>query len=107
MRFEDADTAEMMNSMYVSIKVDREERPDVDDICVRAVQAMSNHGGWPMTVFLTPDSRRFTAERTSSEPRCGMPSFASEILIEACMKLSEPLSGSGKRSGNSNRRAQA
>src|SRR5215213_5541699 len=52
--FEDADTAAVMNELFVNIKVDREERPDVDAIYMEAVQALSGHGGWPMTVFLTP-----------------------------------------------------
>src|ERR1700736_5361512 len=52
--FEDAETAAMMNRLYVSIKVDREERPDVDSVYMQAVQAMTGQGGWPMTVFCTP-----------------------------------------------------
>src|SRR5438477_1948970 len=52
--FERAETAALMNELFVNIKVDREERPDVDSIYMQAVQAMSGHGGWPMTVFLTP-----------------------------------------------------
>jgi len=54
--FEDADTAALMNRFFVSIKVDREERPDLDQVYMRAVQAMTGSGGWPMTVFLTPPS---------------------------------------------------
>ena len=46
-----------MNELFVNVKVDREERPDVDAIYMEAVQAMTGHGGWPMTVFLTPDGR--------------------------------------------------
>ena len=57
--FEDHDTATVMNELYVNVKVDREERPDVDAIYMDAVQAMTGHGGWPMTVFLTPDGRPF------------------------------------------------
>ncbi|HEY5153524.1 MAG TPA: thioredoxin domain-containing protein [Acidimicrobiales bacterium] len=57
--FEDADTAALMNDLVVSVKVDREERPDVDAIYMDAVQAMTGHGGWPMTVFLMPDGRPF------------------------------------------------
>ena len=55
--FEDAETAAVMNELFVNIKVDREERPDVDAIYMDAVQAMTGHGGWPMTVFLTPDGQ--------------------------------------------------
>jgi uncharacterized protein YyaL (SSP411 family) len=57
--FEDHETAAVMNDLYVNVKVDREERPDVDAIYMDAVQAMTGHGGWPMTVFLTPDGRPF------------------------------------------------
>ncbi len=57
--FEDPATAQIMNDFFVSIKVDREERPDVDAIYMDAVQAMSGHGGWPMTVFLTPEGVPF------------------------------------------------
>ncbi|HET6951801.1 MAG TPA: thioredoxin domain-containing protein [Acidimicrobiales bacterium] len=57
--FEDADVAALMNDLFVNVKVDREERPDVDAIYMDAVQATTGHGGWPMTVFLTPDGRPF------------------------------------------------
>src|SRR5213079_1163969 len=57
--FENADTAAVMNRHFVSIKVDREERPDVDHIYMQAVQTMTGQGGWPMTVFLTPDGTPF------------------------------------------------
>ena len=57
--FEDPDTAALMNELFVNIKVDREERPDIDAIYMEAVQAMTGRGGWPMTVFLTPDGRPF------------------------------------------------
>ena len=57
--FEDVETASIMNELFVNIKVDREERPDVDAIYMDAVQAMTGRGGWPMTVFLTPDTKPF------------------------------------------------
>ena len=57
--FEDHPTAAVMNDLFVNVKVDREERPDVDAIYMEAVQAMTGRGGWPMTVFLTPDGRPF------------------------------------------------
>jgi uncharacterized protein len=57
--FEDADVAEVMNRLYVCVKVDREERPDVDSVYMDAVQAMSGRGGWPMTVFMTAGGRPF------------------------------------------------
>ena len=57
--FEDPQTADLMNSMFVNIKVDREERPDVDAVYMEATQAMTGQGGWPMTVFMTPDGHPF------------------------------------------------
>jgi hypothetical protein len=57
--FENPEIAALMNRSFVSVKVDREERPDVDQIYMQAVQAMTGHGGWPMTVFLTPDGQPF------------------------------------------------
>jgi uncharacterized protein YyaL (SSP411 family) len=75
--FEDADTARLMNERFVSVKVDREERPDVDGLYMDAVVAMTGHGGWPMTVFLTPDGRPFYGGTYyPPEPRHGLPSFA-------------------------------
>ena len=78
--FEDEDTARLMNERFVPIKVDREERPDVDGLYMDAVVAMTGHGGWPMTVFLTPDGRPFYGGTYfPPEPRHGMPSF-SQVL---------------------------
>lgn len=57
--FENEEIAAIMNAQFVSIKVDREERPDIDNIYMQAVQALTHSGGWPMTVFLTPDGRPF------------------------------------------------
>jgi hypothetical protein len=74
--FEDADTAAMMNDGFVNIKVDREERPDIDSIYMRAVQASFGRGGWPLTAFLTSDGRFFFGGTYfPPEPRFGMPSF--------------------------------
>jgi uncharacterized protein YyaL (SSP411 family) len=74
--FEDASVATYLNDHFVSIKVDREERPDVDTIYMDAVQAMTGSGGWPMSVFLTPDGRPFYAGTYFPDsPRHGMPSF--------------------------------
>jgi uncharacterized protein YyaL (SSP411 family) len=74
--FEDPDIARLMNEHFVSVKVDREERPDIDAIYMDAVQAMSGHGGWPMTVFLTPDGAPFFAGTYfPPEDRHGMPGF--------------------------------
>ena len=57
--FENAGIARLMNEQFVNIKVDREERPDVDDVYMKAVQLLTGHGGWPLTVFLTPDRKPF------------------------------------------------
>ncbi|MBV9228833.1 MAG: thioredoxin domain-containing protein, partial [Chloroflexi bacterium] len=57
--FENEDTADIINKNFVAIKVDREERPDLDSIYMQAVQALTHQGGWPMTMFLTPDGRPF------------------------------------------------
>jgi uncharacterized protein len=74
--FEDEQTAADMNERFVSIKVDREERPDVDAIYMEACQAMTGHGGWPLNVFLTPGQVPFYAGTYfPPEPRHGMPSW--------------------------------
>ncbi|MFL5611658.1 MAG: thioredoxin domain-containing protein, partial [Gemmatimonadaceae bacterium] len=74
--FEDETTARYMNEHFVNVKVDREERPDIDGIYMQAVQTMTGHGGWPMTVFLTPDGVPFySGTYFPSEDRHGMPSF--------------------------------
>jgi uncharacterized protein YyaL (SSP411 family) len=74
--FEDAETAALMNEKFINIKVDREERPDLDSIYMQAVQAMSGHGGWPMTVFLSPSGEPFYGGTYyPREERQGMPSF--------------------------------
>ncbi|MEU9789893.1 thioredoxin domain-containing protein [Streptomyces sparsogenes] len=74
--FEDEATAEYLNAHFVSVKVDREERPDVDAVYMEAVQAATGQGGWPMTVFLTPDAEPFYfGTYFPPAPRHGMPSF--------------------------------
>ncbi|MBI1809491.1 MAG: thioredoxin domain-containing protein [Gemmatimonadetes bacterium] len=74
--FEDATTAALMNELFVSVKVDREERPDLDAVYMQAVQAMTGHGGWPMTVFLTPAGEPFYGGTYfPPEDRHGLPSF--------------------------------
>ena len=80
--FEDHETAALMNRWYVSIKVDREERPDIDAIYMDAVQALTQQGGWPMSVFLTPDGVPFYGGTYFPvKARYGMPSF-SEVLSQ-------------------------
>jgi uncharacterized protein len=74
--FEDAETAAEMNELFVNVKVDREERPDVDAVTMDAAVGMTGSGGWPTTVFLTPDGKPFYAGTYfPPEPRHGLPSF--------------------------------
>ena len=74
--FEDDATARLMNEHFVNVKVDREERPDLDGIYMSAVQAMTGHGGWPMTMFLTPEGVPFFGGTYfPPDDRMGMPSF--------------------------------
>lgn len=79
--FEKEETAALMNERFVNIKVDREERPDLDAIYMEAVQAMTGSGGWPMSVFLTPEGQPFYGGTYyPPAPRYGMPSFP-QILV--------------------------
>jgi uncharacterized protein len=74
--FEDDDTAQLMNERFVNVKVDREERPDVDALYMEAVVQLTGHGGWPMTVFLTPEGEPFFGGTYfPPESRYGMPAF--------------------------------
>ncbi|MGA4508092.1 thioredoxin domain-containing protein [Propionibacteriaceae bacterium G1746] len=74
--FDDPEVAKLLNENFVSIKVDREEHPDVDAVYMNATQAMTGQGGWPMTVFLTPDGAPFFAGTYfPPEPASGLPSF--------------------------------
>lgn len=82
--FENEQTAELMNSNFVNIKVDREERPDLDAIYMAAVQAMTGSGGWPMSVFLTPSGQPFYGGTYfPPDARYGMPSFEQVLLAVA------------------------
>jgi hypothetical protein len=79
--FEDESVARILNEHFVSIKVDREERPDIDSIYMTAVQMMTGHGGWPMSMFLTPDGAPFYAGTYfPPEDRHGMPGFKRVLL---------------------------
>ena len=79
--FEDAETAEVMNRLFVNIKVDREERPDLDAVYMNAVVGMTGHGGWPMTVFLTPAGEPFHGGTYyPPEARHGLPAFR-QVLV--------------------------
>ena len=108
--FEDEETAALMNERFVPIKVDREERPDVDDIYMEAVQGMTGQGGWPLTVFLDPEGVPFYGGTYfPPEPRQGMPSFRQvleatagayrnqrEELREASTRIRESLGAVGR-----------
>src|SRR5918999_4399599 len=98
--FEDEETAAYMNERFVSIKVDREERPDVDDIYMEAVQGMTGQGGWPLTVFLDPEGVPFYGGTYfPPEPRQGMPSFRQvlEATAEAYRSQREQLRAASDR----------
>jgi hypothetical protein len=98
--FEDEETARLMNERFVCVKVDREERPDLDAIYMDAVQAMTGSGGWPMTVFLTPDGRPFFAGTYfPPEDRQGLPGFRRvlEGVSQAWREQREQVLTQGKR----------
>jgi uncharacterized protein len=82
--FEDPDIAALLNDRFVNVKVDREERPDVDAVYMRAVQAMQGHGGWPMSVFMTPDGEPFyTGTYWPRDAGRGMPAFPQVVTAVA------------------------
>ena len=82
--FEDEDIARLMNDLFINIKVDREERPDLDQIYMNAVQMMTHHGGWPMTVFLTPDGVPFYGGTYfPPQDRYNMPGFPRVLISVA------------------------
>jgi len=87
--FEDPDVAEVMNRLFVNIKVDREERPDLDAIYQTALALMGQHGGWPLTMFLTPDGEPFWGGTYfPKEPKYGRPGF-----VQVLEKLSDVFHG--------------
>jgi uncharacterized protein YyaL (SSP411 family) len=97
--FEDEATAAQMNADFINVKVDREERPDIDSIYMQAVNAMIGRGGWPMTVFLTPDGKPFYAGTYfPDEPRHGMPSFRQILtgVTQAWQRDRENVDGSAR-----------
>ena len=98
--FEDEATAAFMNQHFVSIKVDREERPDLDAIYMDAVQAMTGQGGWPLSAFLTPEGEPFYAGTYfPPEPRHGMPAFRDLLrgVAEAWRERRAEVVGQGHR----------
>jgi uncharacterized protein YyaL (SSP411 family) len=108
--FEDPAIAALMNRLFVSIKVDREERPDLDAIYMEAVQAMTGQGGWPMTVFLTPEGRPFYGGAYfPPAPRYGMPSFRQvlQAVADAWRDRRQELEAAGERIAGSLKRSAA
>src|SRR5204862_5402205 len=98
--FEDRAAAAVMNDGFVNVKVDREERPDVDAVYMGATQALTGQGGWPMTVFLTPQGRPFYAGTYfPPAPRHGMPSFPQVLhaIGEAWRAQREEVEAAGGR----------
>src|ERR671910_2552263 len=98
--FEDHETAALLNERFVPIKVDREERPDVDDIYMEAVQGMTGHGGWPLSAFLDPEGVPFYGGTYfPPEPRQGMPSFRQvlEATSEAYVQKREQIRAAAPR----------
>ena len=82
--FEKPETAKLMNEHFINIKVDREERPDLDSIYMEAVQAMTGSGGWPLTVFLTPEGKPyFGGTYFPPQDRYGMPGFPRVLVAVA------------------------
>jgi uncharacterized protein YyaL (SSP411 family) len=97
--FEDPEVAALMNELLVCVKVDREERPDVDAIYMDAVQAMTGHGGWPLNAFVTPDQVPFYAGTYfPPAPRGGMPSWRQvvEAVADAWTQRKEEIRASGE-----------
>jgi uncharacterized protein len=97
--FEDERTAALMNELFVCVKVDREERPDVDALYMEAVQSMTGHGGWPLNVFLTPEQLPFYGGTYfPPEPRHGMPAWTQvlQAIGAAWSERSEELRAGGE-----------
>ena len=115
--FENPETAAVMNDLFVNVKVDREERPDVDALYMDSVQAMTGRGGWPMTVFLTPDGKPFYGGTYYPDrPRSGMASFRQVMaavheawtnrrddVTDQADRLTESISRSGRIAAGSDR----
>jgi len=98
--FEDEQTAALMNEHFVCVKVDREERPDVDALYMEAVQAMTGHGGWPLNVFVTPEQVPFFGGTYfPPEPRQGMPAWRQVLgaVAEAWQTRNDEIRGQGER----------
>ena len=89
--FEDPDLAKLLNDHFVSIKIDREERPDIDSIYMKAIQAMGQQGGWPLNVFITPEGIPFySGTYFPPEKRFNLPSFSDVLIFLNKTWLDEP-----------------
>ncbi len=98
--FEDARTAALMNEAFVCVKVDREERPDVDALYMEAVQGMTGRGGWPLNVFLTPEQLPFYGGTYfPPEPRHGMPAWTQvlQAIAESWSERGEEIRAGGEQ----------
>ncbi len=98
--FEDPRTASVMNESFVCVKVDREERPDIDALYMEAVQGMTGHGGWPLNVFLTPEQLPFYGGTYfPPDPRHGMPAWTQvlQAIAESWEQNREEIRAGGKR----------
>ena len=101
--FEDAETAAVMNELFVNVKVDREERPDVDALYMQATLSLAGQGGWPMTVFLTPDGRPFYAGTYFPQTaRGGLPAFP-----DLCRAIANAYRNAARGRGEPGRRGRA
>src|SRR5205085_2413106 len=114
--FSDEDIAQKLNDGFVPIKVDREERPDVDRIYMTAVQALTGQGGWPLNVFLTPDLKPFFGGTYfPPEPKYGRPSFIQVLqhisqlwetrhndVLESATQLHKQLQGMSEKEADRN-----
>src|SRR5262245_8539971 len=98
--FEDGETAALMNRLFVNVKIDREERPDLDQIYMDCVTGLTGHGGWPLTVFCTPEGAPFYGGTYyPPEPRHGLPSFRQLLLAvdEAWRERRGDVAGQARR----------
>src|SRR5262249_24496625 len=98
--FEDPRTAELMNENFVNVKVDREERPDIDALYMEAVQGMTGRGGWPLNVFLTPEQFPFYGGTYfPPDSRGGMPAWTQvlQAIAEAWSERPEEIRAGGER----------
>lgn len=98
---EDEEVAEVLNNSFISIKVDREERPDIDSIYMSVCQAITGHGGWPLTIVMTPDKKPFFAGTYFPKTGSGMPGLIDilERISAMWRERKEELVETGSRGG--------